>query len=95
MVIDSDIFKESCNYDAPFHLAGVQNFSGLTPVSQSLSKPIFELTKEDGNWTGARWVHMKNNKEYGIKVNIEDADRVYDKLADSVMNMIRMDVNKV
>lgn len=91
MVISDEIFTEAVTHDAPFHLAGVQNFSGLVPVSQSLSKPIFELTKEDGNWTGARWMWEKNGKENGIKVNIEEANRVYHNLAQSVLTMIRLD----
>ncbi|WP_157737624.1 ParA family protein [Kosakonia cowanii] len=91
MVISDTIFTKAVSHDAPFHLAGVQNFSGLVPVSQSLSKPIFELTKEDGNWTGARWMWEKNGKENGIKVNIEEANRVYQNLAQSVLNMIEFD----
>ena len=91
MVIDDDIFMKSVSHDAPYHLSGVQNFSGLVPVSQRLSKPIFELTKEDGNWTGARWMWEKNGKENGIKVNIEEADRVYHELASSVISMIELD----
>lgn len=91
MVISDEIFMKAVSHDAPFHLAGVQNFSGLVPVSQSLSKPIFELTKEDGNWTGARWMWEKNGKENGIKVNIEEANRVYHNLAQSVLNMIELD----
>lgn len=92
MVIDDDIFRASVSHDAPYHLSGVQNFSGLVPVSQRLSKPIFELTKEDGNWTGARWMWEKNGKENGIKVNIEEADRVYHELASSVISMVEQDV---
>ncbi len=91
MVINSEIFSRCTSYDEPFHIAGVQNFSGLIPVSQKLSTPIFELTKEDGNWTGARWMWEKDGKENGIKVNIEEANRVYHNLAKSVVDMIEMD----
>lgn len=91
MVIKESIFKKSVSHDAPFHLAGVQNFSGLIPVSQRLSKPIFDLNKEDGNWSGARWMWEKNGKENGIKVNIEEANRVYQSLAQSVLDMIAQD----
>ncbi|WP_158510612.1 ParA family protein [Serratia rubidaea] len=91
MVIDDDAFRQSVSHDAPYHLAGVQNFSGLVPVSQRLSKPIFDLTKEDGNWTGARWMWEKGGKENGIKVNIEEANRVYHSLAKSVLDMIELD----
>lgn len=88
MVVDKELFEESVDYAKPYHLAGVQNFSGLIPVSQSTSKPIFELSQTDGNWTGARWRWFKNEKEYGIKVNIEEANRVYNNLAESIINML-------
>ncbi|EJH4501929.1 TPA: AAA family ATPase [Cronobacter sakazakii] len=91
MMIKKEHFIESVTHDSPYHLGGVQNFSGLIPVSQKLSKPIFELSKEDGNWSGARWMWEKNGKENGIKVNIEEADRVYMGLAHSVLNMIALD----
>ncbi|OQP31353.1 ParA family protein [Pantoea latae] len=92
MMIDSEKFRLSVTHDAPYHLGGVQNFSGLIPVSQKLSKPIFELTKEDGNWSGARWMWEKNEKENGIKVNIEEADKVYQNLAKSILKMIDLDM---
>ncbi|MBF0307492.1 MAG: AAA family ATPase [Alphaproteobacteria bacterium] len=88
MVIDENTFRNAVKYDAPYHLAGVQNFSGLIPVSQKLSKPIFELTATDGQWTGARWKRNQNGKEYGIKANIEEADRVYTGLAEAVIAMV-------
>ena len=89
MIISREKFAECVTYDKPFHLAGIQNFSGLIPVSQKLSKPIFDLTESDGNWSGARWKRTdKNGKEYGIKVNIEEADKVYTGLANAVLQMI-------
>lgn len=91
MMIKKEHFTDSVTHDSPYHLGGVQNFSGLIPVSQKLAKPIFELSKEDGNWSGARWMWEKNGKENGIKVNIEEADRVYLGLAKSVLSMIELD----
>ncbi len=88
MLIAEDTFKKSVSYDDPYHLAGIQNFSGLIPVSQKLSKPIFELTDSDGGWSGARWKRTQNGKEYGIKVNIEEADMVYTRLAEAILKMI-------
>lgn len=88
MIIPNSVFKDSVEYDEPYHLAGVQNFSGLIPVSQKFSKPIFELTDEDGGWSGARWKRMQNGKEYGIKVNIEEANMVYTRLAEAILKMI-------
>ncbi|MGA7586036.1 MAG: AAA family ATPase [Rouxiella badensis] len=91
MMISKGHFASSVTHDIPYHLGGVQNFSGLIPVSQKLSKPIFELSKEDGNWSGARWMWEKDGKENGIKVNIEEADRVYLGLAESILNMVKLD----
>ena len=89
MVVPQETFVNAVNYDAPYHLASVQNFNALIPVSQKLSKPIFELTDVDGGWSGARWKRAdKNGKEYGIKVNIEEANMVYTRLAEAVLAMI-------
>ncbi|MBB4805947.1 cellulose biosynthesis protein BcsQ [Chryseobacterium defluvii] len=88
MIVDEELFKSSVTHGDPYHLAGIQNFSGLIPVSQETSKPIYELTETDGNWSGARWKHEKNGKEYGIKVNIEDANKVYSSLAEAITKMI-------
>lgn len=90
MIVEENVFKASVTYDAPYNLAGIQNFSGLIPVSQKLSKPIYELTESDGNWTGARWLRKdKNNKDHGIKINIEEANKVYTNLANAVLGMIK------
>jgi paraquat-inducible protein B len=89
MIIDENIFKQNVSYDAPYHLAGVQNFSGLVPVSQRLSKPIFILTQQDGNWTGARWKWSKNGKDHGIMINIQDANKIYTDLAESILKIIQ------
>ncbi|MFN7834817.1 MAG: ParA family protein [Burkholderiaceae bacterium] len=89
MVVDESAFRKSVTYDTPYHLAGIQNFSGLIPVSQKLSKPIFELTQNDGNWTGARWKWTKNGKDHGIMINIQDADRVYTDLSEAILKIIQ------
>jgi chromosome partitioning protein len=91
MIVEESVFKESVTYDAPYNLAGIQNFSGLIPVSQKLSKPIYELTESDGNWSGARWLRKdKNNKDHGIKINIQEANKVYTNLANAVLGMIKV-----
>jgi chromosome partitioning protein len=88
MIVEEDVFKTSVEYDEPYHLAGVQNFNSLIPVSQKHSKPIYELTEADGQWSGATWSKQQNGKEVGVKVNIDEADQVYRKLAESVIAMI-------
>ena len=88
MIVPQDTFTGAVEYDAPYHLASIQNFNALIPVSQKLSKPIFELTDTDGGWSGARWKRVdKYGKEYGIKVNIEEANMVYTRLAEAVLAM--------
>lgn len=88
MIVSEKLFRKSVTYGEPYHLSGIQNFSGLIPVSQATAKPIFELTQVDGSWSGARWKWEKNGKEYGIKLNIEEANRVYGNLAEAVIKMI-------
>ena len=36
----------------------------------------------------ARWKRMQNGKEYGIKVNIEEANMVYTGHPDAILKMI-------
>jgi chromosome partitioning protein len=88
MIIAEEIFERAVSYDAPYHLAGIQNFNTLIPTSQKLSKPIYSLTQADGGWDGAIWEKRQNNKEYGVKFNIEQADSVYSNLSEAVLKMI-------
>ena len=92
MVISDVLFSEYVRYDDPYHLAGVQDFNALIPVSQKLSKPIFELTDKDGEWRGAAWHNIApDGKEQGVKKNIEEAEMIYKNLAISIINMIEAD----
>lgn len=90
MVIPEISFKKYVDYDTPYHLAGIQNFNSMIPTSQKKSKPMFELTQSDGEWTGATWhrVDTKNGKEYGVSINIEEAKTIFSNLATSVINII-------
>jgi chromosome partitioning protein len=89
MVIDEEIFKKNVEYDVPYHLAGIQNFNSLIPISQKHSKPIYELQQNDGKWAGAVWERVdKNGKEYGAKASIQSANTVYTNLANSILHMI-------
>ena len=87
MIISEDLFKKCVSYDKPYHLAGIQNFNTLIPVSQRKSKPIYELTQEDGGWSGAVWERKENNKDAGAKFSIREADNVYQQLSQSVLEM--------
>lgn len=89
MIVDKEAFQNAVSYDKPYHLAGVQNFSGLIPVSQKLSKPIYELSAKDGNWSGARWERKdKKGQPHGIKINIQEANSVYNDFSRAVLEMI-------
>jgi len=88
MIVSESTFSKAVTYDSPYHLAAIQNFNTLIPTSQKLSKPIYELKQEDGNWAGAIWKKVNNGKEYGVKINIKQADKVYTQLAESVLKMI-------
>jgi cellulose biosynthesis protein BcsQ len=46
MVVDEKDFCNAVDYDKPYNLANIQSFNSLIPISQKLSKPIFELTKK-------------------------------------------------
>lgn len=49
MSISEELFRRCVSHDTPFNLANIQNFNSLIPISQSSSKPMFELTQEDHN----------------------------------------------
>ena len=89
MIVDRDLFRKSVSYDNPYHLAGIQNFNTLIPVSQKLSKPIYELKKDDHNWAGAVWNRTDNGRKYGVEINIQEADKVYTNFAESIIKMIQ------
>ncbi len=88
MLIDKKIFEDACEYDAPYHLAGIRDFNTLIPISQKLSKPIYEIAKQDGGWSGAAWERKENGKDYGVKMNIVEANIIYTNLAISILKMI-------
>ena len=88
MIVDEELFKECVTYDSPYNLANIQDFNSLIPVSQRLSKPMFELKKEDCNWQGFVWERKYGKGVTGVKENIDNAKAVYDAFARSVAKMI-------
>jgi chromosome partitioning protein len=90
MIIDEDFFKEVIKHDKPYNLANIQDFNTLIPTSQKLSKPIFELNDQDGNWAGAVWTRKQNNKDVGVKHKIEEAKLVFQRLAESICKLIQL-----
>lgn len=93
MIVGEEIFKNAVNYDNPYNLANIQDFNSLIPTSQRLSKPMFELTKEDGKWQGFTWERIaENGNKVGARYDIEKVHDVYLKLATSVANMIGLKI---
>jgi hypothetical protein len=88
MIIEETLFKKHVSYDKPYNLANIQNFNTLVPISQKLSKPMFELKQEDNKWEGAIWSKLQNGKNVGVKHKIEESRIVYEKLAISVSKLI-------
>ncbi len=88
MVISRDFFSKNVSHDTPYNLANIQDFNSLIPVSQKLSKPIFDLTKEDGNWGGALWNRIQGGKKVGAKYQIENSKKIYSELATAILKMI-------
>ena len=88
MIIEETLFKTHVSYDKPYNLANIQNFNTLVPISQKLSKPMFELKQEDNKWEGAIWSKLQNGKNVGVKHKIEESRIVYEKLAISVSKLI-------
>lgn len=87
MVIPKEIFQRFVSYEEPYYLAKIQDFNSLMPISQKLSKPIFNLTeKEVGQ--GAIWSRIQNGKETGQRVAIEEANQVYTKMANAILGII-------
>lgn len=87
MIVSEELFKDKVPYDIPYNLANIQDFNSLIAISQRLSKPIYELTKEEVG-TGATWARLNKGKEVGLKVSIEEANSVYTKMAQAIIDMI-------
>jgi chromosome partitioning protein len=92
MIVDENLFNKVVEHDKPYNLANIQDFNTLIPTSQKLSKPLFELTQEDGGWSGGPWTRKQNNKDVGVKHKIEEAQIVYQKLAESVCSLIGLPI---
>ena len=74
----------------PYNLANIQDFNTLIPVSQKLSKPIFELEEEDGAWSGGTWARKQNNKDVGVKHKIEESKVIFERLARAICSLVEL-----
>jgi cellulose biosynthesis protein BcsQ len=92
MIIDEDLFKKFVDYDEPYNLANIQDFNSLIPTSQRLSKPMFDLKKEDGNWKGSTWEREYKGNKIGAKYNILRVRDVYEKMAVAIAKMIGLEI---
>ncbi len=92
MIINQKFFERIVTYDKPYNLANIQDFNTLIPISQKLSKPIFELTDKDGTWGGAVWSREQNGKNVGVKYKIEEAKIVFQRLAESICKLIELPI---
>lgn len=92
MIIGEKLFSDVVKYDTPYNLANIQDFNTLIPISQKLSKPIFELTEQDGKWKGAVWTQEPGGKDVGVKHKIEEAKKIYQKLGESICALIELPI---
>lgn len=88
MVIDEALFKKAVVNHEPYTLANIPDFNVLLPTSQNKSKPMYELTKEDGGWQGTVWSHQQNGRTVGVSENVKEAGRIYENFAQSVISII-------
>jgi chromosome partitioning protein len=88
MVIDEALFTKSVLNHTPYNLAQIPNFNVLLPTSQNKSKPIYELTQEDGGWQGSVWSRQQNGRIVGVSENIKESNLIYENLAKSVISII-------
>jgi chromosome partitioning protein len=81
MVISKELFNESVIEDkTPYNIANIQNFNSLMPIAQERSIPIYEIKQEDTKWTGSVWTEAARN--------IEQSNKIYTDLANSVIKMV-------
>ncbi|MBL3676015.1 MAG: hypothetical protein JKP92_00675 [Alphaproteobacteria bacterium] len=53
---------------------------------------MYELTAKDGGWGGGVWSRQdKNGEEQGLKISVQNADKMFTDLAESVFGIIRDD----
>ncbi|MEN9782088.1 MAG: hypothetical protein RL208_238 [Pseudomonadota bacterium] len=93
MIVDENLFNKYVKHDNPYNLANIQDFNTLIPISQKLSKPIFELEQKDGRWNGGIWSREQNGKSVGVAHQIEESKDVFFRLAESVCNLIDLQIS--
>jgi cellulose biosynthesis protein BcsQ len=95
MSISEELFRKHVTYAQPFNLANIQNFNSLIPISQSLSKPMFELTQADYKpwvskpaiWESERTSKDGTKKMVGAKYSILECDKIYNSFAQAIIDL--------
>lgn len=80
MIIPEAKFREFVHHDEPYNLGEIQNFNTLIAKSQEYSLPIYCLTEENLN--------LKGNPLSNSLENIEEANRRYSEMAESILNLV-------
>ena len=87
MIIDESLFAAAVPYDSPYNLANIQDVNTLIAKSQELLKPVYEISQAEYG-SGALWSHIQRGKEVGAKILVEEIDKVYTNMANSILQMI-------
>ncbi len=83
MVIEEKSFLTHVKDERPYNLISIGDFNSLIALSQIYSKPVFELTEQELNFSGKVLEEMKKNqKQFQIS---------FDNLTERIINLIRDD----
>ena len=83
MVIKEESFTKHITDEAPYNLISIGDFNSLIALSQKYSKPVFELTDDELNFTGKVLEQMKENQQ-----QFKDS---FHSLADRIRKLIEDD----
>ena len=82
MVIKEDAFKKYVTDEKPYNLISIGDFNSLIALSQKYSKPVFELTDNELNFTGKVLEQMKENQQQFNDSFDNLATRIYQLIED-------------
>ena len=83
MVISEETLNKFVQDESPYNLISIGDFNSLIALSQEHSKPIFELTDDELNFSGKVLEEMKKNQ---IQFK-----QIFFDLADKIINLIDAD----
>ena len=82
MVIIEESFTKYVADESPYNLISIGDFNSLIALSQEYSKPVFELTDDELNFTGKVLQIMKENQEQFSDSFSNLATRIYHLIED-------------